>query len=1064
MDTTTQIEIEKKQAGEVINPFPGLRPFAVSESHLFFGREGQAEEVLLKLSGHKFVAIVGPSGSGKSSFVYCGVIPLLLGGFLPQEKDDWEVITTRPGGGPINNLSKALTKNALERSEFADDEVEKIKEAYFNSTLQSSSRGIIEIVEQTKEFQDKNVLILVDQFEELFRFRRNDADALNESLAFVNLLMEAVETKDTPIFVAITMRSDFVGECAFFPNLTKSINDSYYMIPQMTRDQKRSVIEGPVLVAGGKISPRLVQQLLNDVGDNPDQLPILQHALMRTFDYWVNYKQGSEEMDIHHYDAIGRMAEALSRHADEAYDELDEEQKFVCEKVFKSLTEKGGGERGMAIRRPSSVGELIAVTDASKEDIFLVIEKFREKGRSLLMPPYAISLDDKSIIDISHESLMRIWIRLRNWVDDEGESVQMYLRLADAALAYQVGKSALWRPPDLQVALNWKEKNKPTLAWAERYNPAFERTMVFLDYSKQEYEIEQKIKEEQQKKQLRRARITALFLGSATVVSIGFLVYAITQTVEADRQAQIANNQKKIAQNNADEAKNNADEAKKAEDKAKQNAEEARRQEQKALESAKEAERQKNNAVQSAQEAKRQEEKAIENFEQAERERERAEQESERADKKAEEANTQRMIAESNEKNAYDLRLRSIAQSMAVKSLQITNPRVKALHAQQAYKFHTEHGGKDYHPDIYAALYYATKVFLGKEFNHLKGKEEGQKHEDAVRAVVSSKSSGSIFTTGSDGNIFEWDKKLKFKRKLVSDAYIKQSMVLSSDGSLLVVVGDAPYISYYNLNEENPSKKELPESLSTVYDIAFNYNDSQIIFTASDRKIYKAGASKNAVISEVGSSTYKITALNTFPNENIAMIGNSNGEIIFFDIDSPQQKPYTTLKHTASIYSLAVSPDGKLLVAGDVYGNLVLWKKDNKGNFQKDAVLEGHTARISEIKFSHNKKLMATASYDGTVRLWEVGKWNNQPIVMDDHKDWVWSIAFTQDDKYLISGSRDNLVLKYPTNPDFMKDILCEQMTNREFDNFSELEWERYVADDVKYEYTCESLPKQKDE
>ncbi len=152
--------------------------------------------------------------------------------------------------------------------------------------------------------------------------------------------MEAAQYPDAPIYVAITMRSDFIGDCAQFPALTRKINDSHYLIPQLTRDQKRKAIEGPLAVGNAKVSSRLVQQLLNDLGDNPDQLPILQHALMRTWSYWSAYRDYEEEpVDLKHYEAIGTMSEALSQHANEAYDELDEDQKRICEVLFKSITE-----------------------------------------------------------------------------------------------------------------------------------------------------------------------------------------------------------------------------------------------------------------------------------------------------------------------------------------------------------------------------------------------------------------------------------------------------------------------------------------------------------------------------------------------------------------------------------------------------------------------------------------------------------------------------------------------------------------------------------------------------
>lgn len=269
------------------NPFPGLRPFGIEESHLFFGREGQSDEVLMKLYDNRFVAVVGPSGSGKSSFIYCGVIPILYGGFVMNKTSSWNIVVSRPGASPIDNLALAL---AQKESSFknAYDEDKKVKQNIIAALLKSSSFGLIEAVMQIKELANKNTLILIDQFEELFRFRRSeDNEALNESLAFVNLLTEAIRYAGVPIYVAITMRSDFIGECAFFPELTRCINNSYYMIPQMTRDQKRMAIVGPVAVGGGEITPRLVQRLLNDLGDNPDQLPILQHSLMRTWDYWI---------------------------------------------------------------------------------------------------------------------------------------------------------------------------------------------------------------------------------------------------------------------------------------------------------------------------------------------------------------------------------------------------------------------------------------------------------------------------------------------------------------------------------------------------------------------------------------------------------------------------------------------------------------------------------------------------------------------------------------------------------------------------------------------------------
>src|SRR5688572_25205578 len=388
------------QQVSTLNPFPGLRPFKIEESHLFFGREGQSDEVLLKLSKSRFVGVIGPSGSGKSSFIYCGVMPILYGGFLTDASPDWEVIVTRPGAGPIDNLAEALLKNNPEY-EGADADEKKIKRTIFSTLLKSSSLGLVEAIEQSRKNKDVNYLVLVDQFEELFRFKEShEANSVNETLAFVNLLIEAINYPDRPIYVAITMRSDFIGDCAQFPELTRKINDSHYLIPQLTREQKRRAIEGPVAVGGAKITPRLVQQLLNDLGDNPDQLPILQHALMRTWSYWSDYRDVQEEsVDLKHYEAIGTMSEALSLHANEAYDELTDDQKRICEILFKAITEKRGENFG--IRRPTRLNEIASIADCSEDEVTDIIEKFREPGRSLLTPAHGTPISSKSMIDIS---------------------------------------------------------------------------------------------------------------------------------------------------------------------------------------------------------------------------------------------------------------------------------------------------------------------------------------------------------------------------------------------------------------------------------------------------------------------------------------------------------------------------------------------------------------------------------------------------------------------------------------------------------------------------------------
>ena len=237
-----------------VNPFPGLRPYEASETHLFFGRDAQVDALLRRLGSARLLAVVGTSGCGKSSLVRAGLLPALAGGYLAEVGSRWRIALMRPGTDPIDRLAHALALDG------GPDEVAQVE-----TTLRRSSLGLIEAV-RVSPAADDATLVVVDQFEELFRFQETDADPA-EAAAFVKLLLEAAAQRELPIYVLITMRSDFLGDCAQFQGLPEAINDGQYLIPRMTRDERRFAITGPVGVTRGKISEPLVNRLMNDVGD-----------------------------------------------------------------------------------------------------------------------------------------------------------------------------------------------------------------------------------------------------------------------------------------------------------------------------------------------------------------------------------------------------------------------------------------------------------------------------------------------------------------------------------------------------------------------------------------------------------------------------------------------------------------------------------------------------------------------------------------------------------------------------------------------------------------------------
>ena len=315
----------------------GLRPFTRGETDIFFGREAHTDDLVDRLGHRRFLSVVGPSGCGKSSLVRAGLLDALERGCMAPAGAGWHVVDMRPGGRPMWQLADALLTIAG-RPRYEHDS------AFLQAALERGPRSLIEYLHDLPLPKDENLLILVDQFEEIFRFTPGAGQ--EEADAFVTLLLAATQQREQPVYVVITMRSDFIGDCARFAGLPEAVNEALFLTPRLTREQARQAIEGPARVFGGEVEPALVNRLLNDMGTDPDQLPLMQHALMRM---WTRASEAAlversnaapdtatsagdrEEpqgegspviLTLADYKEVGGLARALSNHADEAFTQL----------------------------------------------------------------------------------------------------------------------------------------------------------------------------------------------------------------------------------------------------------------------------------------------------------------------------------------------------------------------------------------------------------------------------------------------------------------------------------------------------------------------------------------------------------------------------------------------------------------------------------------------------------------------------------------------------------------------------------------------------------------------
>jgi WD40 repeat protein len=487
------------------NPYPGLRPFTTEESHLFFGRDQQIAELVARLERNRFVAVVGVSGGGKSSLVRAGLIPALGRAQLSEAGRRWRMVVTRPAGAPYERLAADLTKAGLDPA-----------------PLEESSHGLIEIARQLAS--DESLLVIVDQFEELFRYKelglagdgsRQEHDVLAADAAeFVQLLLAAAR-HHPPVYIVLTMRSDYLGDCAEFRDLPETLNDCQYLVPRMTREQRKEAILGPL--GRLEIEPALVQRLLNVAGDEPDQLPVLQHALMRTWNHWyADDSDHKRRIELKDYDAIGGLGDALNRHADEL---VSSTRQDITAAIFKRLTAKGRSSRER--RNPATLAELWAVcladTPERQGEVNAVVDHFR-RGEATFLVPRDGPLHADTYVDITHESLIRQWKTLRDrWLPEEQASAKTFLDLVDRARNWSEKKGELLFGLDLGDALQWDQRRNRSSAWAKHYasEAALENVLSFIRAS------EERRREEVTRRRMERRRRRAF------AAAMGLLVIAI---------------------------------------------------------------------------------------------------------------------------------------------------------------------------------------------------------------------------------------------------------------------------------------------------------------------------------------------------------------------------------------------------------------------------------------------------------------------------------------------------------------------------------------------------------
>jgi WD40 repeat protein/energy-coupling factor transporter ATP-binding protein EcfA2 len=991
------------------NPFPGLRPFSPEENIFFFGRDNESREIHEKLFKNRFVAVTGASGSGKSSLIQCGLLSEIRGN-SQKEDSEWRIITFRPGSNPLRNLAIAC-RGILSDSEKKEAGVDK------PLSLNENYPGIISgVLKSLSDREDKKVLIVVDQFEELFRkaVTEEGSGAGSEREVFIDLLTGLITNPDSLIYIVIAMRSDLISECSQFKDFTRLINGSNYLLPQMGRANYRETIEGPLKVAGISYEPELVESILDDLGNRPDQLPVLQHALMRIFSLWKQLDQPDRPISISDYNSAGTLMNIMSRHADELYNRLDHQEKKICEKLFKSITGKGPDNKG--VRKPAMISALMPVIRCSRESLIKVIDNFRDSSGSFINLQYNEPYGDDIIVDLTHESLISLWRRLAEWVDEEADSIKMYLHLSELSAMFQQGRTGLLKNPDLQLALKWKDQNQPTVAWAKRYEPAFERAMVYLRTSEKAFLEAEEARSNLQKARMRRIRIFSRILGSLALVTALFMIIAFAQksTAEnrriiAEQQREEASEQRAIAEKYAVVVLNKAIEADSTASVALQN-----------------------------------EKEALMVKEISEKRRIEAERQTTDAERDAEEARVQKIRADEMKAETQRLRMISIAKSMSLRSLQNNGQRdLQSLLAYQSWLFNKRNNGHYNDADVYQGLYNLAKQYGNSSLKTFTG------HSGEIRSLAFVPGKREFFTSGSDGRIIKWDldRKEQDLQIIYSDSDIIDVLAVNRDADWLACGGAGSVIRMIPLRD-NVTGYELKGHSGKVSSLIFSYDGNYLYSAALDGKVLKWDLSARTSV-DVETGEISVTSIELSTDDRLIAGLTGGGSVLVWNPDEASGK-FTIGSKDRKISSLQFKPGEDILAVGYSDGIIELWDISAR---EKVSTITAHSSDISTIRFNKLLSQMASSGSDGTLKMWDTDDLSNPPVVFDDNEGLIVALEFSTDGQVLLSGTlgRVNNLISRPTLADQLASEVCTALTR----NFSSDEWLAWVGRDIVYETTC---------
>ncbi len=501
-DVTAMAGSPGRERADVRNPYKGLRAFLESDVQDFYGRDDLVDSLLTVLDSRRFVAVVGPSGSGKSSVVRAGLVPALRKRAVDRDRT-LLISEMYPGSYPFEELAAALLRVAVEQPPgvVAD--------------LAADGRGLLRVTKQVLPNDDSEMVLIIDQFEELFSMV---GDESTRNL-FLENLVTAVSDERSRISIVMTLRADFFDRPMEYPEFAELVEAGLVMVTPLTRDGISRAVSGPAQSVGIDLEPGLTTQIAADVEGQPGGLPLMQYALTEMFE-----AREAMELTLDGYHAIGGVSGALGVRAENVFQSLRPAGKEAMRQCFLRLVSID--ENADDVRRRVRRGELtsLAVDQRALE------EGIRAFGASRLLSFDRDPHTRGPTVEVAHEALLREWPRLRSWIDAQRGDLIHHRAFAIEVDEWQLAggdRSYLLRGGRLEQFEAWAED-----------------TSISLTVPESEFLEESRVQRAQEQATARKAdaRLRTMLIGVSllAVVAVVAGVIAASQASRASSEAEEA--------------------------------------------------------------------------------------------------------------------------------------------------------------------------------------------------------------------------------------------------------------------------------------------------------------------------------------------------------------------------------------------------------------------------------------------------------------------------------------------------------------------------------------------